>query len=76
MPVGTKITGEGTVVRHTVSRYGLHTAVVAVKDKYPDIETWLELLKDRCVVLHHYSERILAGVFTGYLWLFWKENGR
>lgn len=71
--VGTKITGEGMVVRHTVSRLDLHTLVVAVKDKYPDIEIWMEVLKDKHILLHHYSEKIET-VFTGYLWMFWKEG--
>lgn len=68
------ITGEGTVVRHDVSRYGLHTLVIAVQGKYPDIEVWLEMVKGHAV-LHHYSEKIVAHVFTGYLWIWWKEEG-
>ena len=72
--VGTTITGEGTVVKHTVSRLDLHTMIVATKSKYPDIELWMEMLKGKNVVLHHYSEKIVAYVFTGYLWLFWKEG--
>lgn len=70
----TTITGEGTVVRHDVSRFGLHTTVIAVKDKYPDIELWMEMVKGR-VMLHHYSEKVTVNVFTGYLWLWWKDEG-
>lgn len=62
------------MVRRTVSRYDLHCAVIATKDQYPNIEVWLELLKDKDVRLHHYSERVIVDVFTGYLWLFWKEG--
>lgn len=65
------IINEGTVVRHTVSRFGLHTTVIGAKGKYPDIEIWLEMIKGR-VVLHHYSERVTVNVFTGFLWLWWK----
>ena len=72
--VGTTITGEGTVVSHKVSRLQLHAMIVAVNGKYPNIELWLEMLKDKHVVLHHYSEKIVAHVFTGYLWLFWNEQ--
>lgn len=74
LKVGTTITGEGSVVAHRVSRCDLHTVVIAVNGKYPDIELWLEMLIGKDVVLHHYSEKIVANVFTGYLWLFWKET--
>lgn len=74
LAVGTRITGEGIVVRRTESRLGLHTAVIAERDKYPDIEVWLEPLKGKDVRLHHYSEKVVVNVFTGYLWLFWKEG--
>lgn len=73
LSVGTVITGEGSVVSHRVSRFGLHTTIIATNDKYPDIELWLEMLKGQSVMLHHYSEKVTANVFTGYLWLFWKE---
>lgn len=72
--VGTTITGEGIIVIHRVSRLGLHTMIVAVKNKYPDMELWLEMLTGKCVMLHHYSEKIVANIFTGYLWLFWKDQ--
>lgn len=72
--VKTTITGEGTVVRHDVSWFGLHIMVVAVKDKYPDIDLWLKMIKGHAV-LHHYSERVTVNVFTGYLWIWWKEEG-
>lgn len=62
------------MVRRTVSRLGLHTAVIAASDQYPDIEVWLELLKNKDVRLHHYSERVVVDIFIGYLWLFWKEG--
>lgn len=74
--VGTVITNEGKVVRHDVTRYGLHRMCVAVKDKYPDVETWFELLKNKPLIKikTRYAEKIVAGVFIGYLWFYWKEG--
>lgn len=72
--VGTVITGEGRVVFHDVTRYDLHRMCVATKDMYPDVETWLALLKGKEVKATRYTEKIVSGVFLGYLWFYWKEG--
>ena len=72
--VGTKITGEGRVVFHDVTAYDLHRMCVATEGRYPDVEVWMELLKDRHVMFIRYAEKITAGVFIGGLWFYWKEG--
>lgn len=74
--IGTVIAGEGKVVYHDVTVYGLHRMCVAVKDKYPDVETWLKLLENReyDIKLIRYTEKTVAHVFTGFLWFYWKEG--
>lgn len=71
--VGTVIRGEGKVVHHDVTKYDLHRMCVAVTNKYPDIEIWLEMLKDKQVREVRYTEK-LTSVFIGYLWFYWKEG--
>ena len=71
--LGTVITGEGKVVFRDVTRYGLHRMCVETVGKYPDVETWMELLKDRDVKAIRYTEKMTA-VFVGYLWFYWKEG--
>jgi len=74
LQVGTTITGEGKVVFHDVTRYGLHRLCVEVTGKYPDVEVWLEMLKDMNVRLIRYTEKITVGdLFIGYLWFYFKE---
>jgi hypothetical protein len=71
----TSITGHGSVVFHDVTSHGLHRLCVAQYDRYPDIETWLGLLKsDARPMACRYVERITAGVFIGYLWIYFKEG--
>jgi len=72
--VGTVITSEGKVIFHDVTRYELHRMCVATRDMYPDVETWLELLKGKDVKATRYTEKIVSGVFIGYLWFYWKEG--
>ena len=73
--VGTSITGEGRVVFHDVSRCDLHRMCVETIGKYPDVEIWMELLKDRDVRGVRYTERVNSvGVFLGYLWFYFKEG--
>lgn len=76
LQVGTVITGEGKVVSHEVSRYGLHRLCVAVEGKYPDVEVWLDLLNAPRVNVRliHYTEKVSLGVFVGYLWFYFKES--
>jgi hypothetical protein len=72
--VGTGIKDEGKVVFHDVSRCDLHRMCVAVAGKYPDVETWMELLKEKRVIATRYTEKITStGLFIGYLWFYWKE---
>ena len=71
-PIGTTIRGEGRVVFHDVTVYGLHRLCVSVEHKYPDLDTWCELLKDKSLKSHRYTEKA-SKIFTGYLWLYWKE---
>jgi hypothetical protein len=73
--VGTRITGEGSVVFHDVTFYGLHRMCVATQGKYPDVNTWMEMLKEVHVMRTRYTEKMTVGVFTGYLWFYWKEVG-
>ena len=74
--VGTAITGEGKVVWHDVTGYGLHRMCVSTKDKYPDVETWLKLLEDRRYEIKsiRYAEKQNDVAFYGYLWFYWKEG--
>lgn len=72
--VGTGITGEGKVVFHDVTMYGLHRMCVGVAGKYPDVEIWLELLRDVHVMKTRYTEKMTVSVFVGYLWFYWKEQ--
>jgi hypothetical protein len=71
--VGTAIKGEGSIVFHDVTAYDLHRLCVSVAYKYPDLETWCELLKDKQLKAHRYTEK-MAQVFIGYLWLYWKDD--
>jgi hypothetical protein len=72
--VGTVITGEGAVVFRDVTRHGLHRMCVAVRGKYPDVEIWMELLKDVDVLKTRYTEKMTVGQLVGYLWFYWKEG--
>lgn len=73
-PVKTKIQGEGAVVFHDQTRYGLRRMCVASYSKYPDVTVWLEILgSDANPQLYRYVEKITAdSVFIGYLWIYWK----
>lgn len=71
--VGTTIKGEGRIAFHDVTWSGLHRLCVETMDKYPDVEMWMELLKDKDVQSTRYTERIVAGAFIGYLWFYFKE---
>lgn len=71
--VGTSIQGEGRIVFHDVTRYELHRLCVETIEKYPDVETWMELLKDWNVQEVRYTEKIVAGALFGYLWFYFKE---
>lgn len=73
--VGMAIRGQGTVVRHDVTRYGLHRLCVSLTGRYPDLETWCEMLKEKELKLHQYAERIVANVVCEcFLWIYWKEG--
>lgn len=73
---GTAITGEGRVVFRDVTGYELQRMCVEVRDKYPDVETWLALLADReyKIIRIRYTERMKETGFFGYLWFYWKEG--
>ena len=74
--VKTTITGEGTVVFHDETRYGLRRLCVASYSKYPDLDVWMGLLPTGAdVELHRYVEKVVKqDVFAYYLWLYWKEQ--
>lgn len=74
MLLGTVIRGEGKVIFDDVTRYGLHRTCIEATDKYPDVELWLTLFDGKRVLLTRYTERIMASVFVGYLWFYWKEG--
>ena len=71
--VGTALRGEGSIVFHDVTRCGLHRLCISVAHKYPDLELWCELLKDKDLLRHRYTETNKQ-VFIGYLWFYWKEG--
>ena len=75
--VKTAIQGEGSVVHHDITPYGLCRMCVASYHKYPDLETWCGMLPEDAALLgHRYVEKItLEVVFIGYLWIYYK-NGR
>lgn len=69
----TAVDGEGAVVFHDRTRFGLCRMCVASYEKYPDLETWLKLLPETAAPLsHRYTERITSQVFIGYLWIYYK----
>lgn len=72
----TTITDEGTIVFHDETRYGLRRMCVACYGKYPDLETWLNLMPTTAnTLLHRYVEKLeVESVFIGYLWLYYKEG--
>jgi hypothetical protein len=73
--VKTSITGHGSVVLRDVTRQGLQRVCIGQHDQYPDLETWLAMLPPNARVLaHRYTERMTAGVFVGYLWLYFKKG--
>jgi hypothetical protein len=73
-PVKTTIKGEGTVVYHDETRYGLRRICVASYDKYPDLEIWCGLLNDANLLRHRYVEKVTASVWIGYLWIYYKQG--
>ena len=74
--IKTAIEGEGAVVFHDRTRYGLCRMCVAQYGKYPDLETWMSLLDSRANILsHRYTEKQeAASVFIGYLWIYYKTG--
>lgn len=74
MLLGTVITGEGTVVFDDVTRFGLHRTCIEVMGKYPDLELWQTLFEGKRVLATRYAEKIMANVFVGHLWFYWKEG--
>ncbi len=70
--VGTVIKGEGKVVFHDVSRCDLHRMCVETAGKYPDVEIWTEVLKDKDIRGVRYTEKETCGAFLGYLWFYFK----
>lgn len=72
--VGTRLTGEGLVVRRDVTVHGLHRMAVEAEGKYPDLDKWLAMLpKGARLMTHHYEEKF-NNVLVCTLWLFWKEG--
>ncbi len=71
--VGTVITGEGRVAFHDITRFGLHRLCIEASGKYPDLETWSQMLKGMDLRGHRYTERETCGAFLCYLWIYFKE---
>ena len=70
--VGTRLTGDGVVMLHTVSRFGLHRVVVETEGRYPDLVKWLAMLPPSArVMTHHHAERF-NNVFIGMLEIYFK----
>jgi hypothetical protein len=75
----TSIAGEGRVVHHDQTRYGLRRLCISADSKYPDLEIWLGLMDPNAKPLaYRYVEKVYVdSVFVGYLWIFYKlKNGR
>lgn len=69
------IRGEGSVVWHDETRYGLRRLCVMSREKYPDADVWLGLLpKNADVRTARYTEKETSGIWQYYLWLYWKEH--
>lgn len=76
--VKTAVEGEGRVVFHDETRYGLRRICVASYAKYPDLETWLGMLPPEAIAHgYRYVEKIEADIlFVGYLWIYYKMEGK
>jgi hypothetical protein len=73
--VGDGITGHGRVVRRDVTRCGLHRMTVEQAERFPDLETWVQVLGPTArVLLCDYSERHVAGMLVCGLVLYFKEE--
>jgi hypothetical protein len=72
--VRTSVSGEGGVVFHDETSFGLRRMCVASYDKYPDLELWLGMLHpDAKPHAYRYVEKIEADIlFIGYLWIYYK----
>lgn len=74
-PIKTTIQGEGTVVFHDETRFGLRRMCVMHREKYPDADVWVGLLPPTAEVkLARYTEKEVNGVWSYFLWLYWKEQ--
>lgn len=73
MPTGTR-TGSGHVVKHDLTAHGLGRMVIEQADRYPDLDTWVDVLisERKQVMTYNYSQKLHKSFF-GYLWLFYKE---
>jgi len=72
--LGTRLTGNGVVVAHDLTRYGLHRMTVECSGKYPDLEAWLAMLEPTATpLLHDYGEHGEGNRVTCWLKLYWKE---
>jgi hypothetical protein len=71
--VGSRLTGNGIVISHDVTRFGLHRMKVERAGGYPSLEAWcawIEMVGGK--VATHYLEEQAGREFIGCLWLFWK----
>lgn len=73
LQVGEKLTDGGVVVARTVSKYGLHCAVIECAEKYPPLEAWMKMV-GQPIMHHDYGERQNGRFFIGQLRLYWKEK--
>lgn len=71
--VGERLTDSGVVTFRDVTAHQLHRMRVEATDKYPPLEAWLKMIGEPTTWTHFYTERD-GKVFTGILWLFWKET--
>lgn len=74
LPSGTR-TASGDVVHHDITRYGLGRLCVEMPDRYPDISTWYEAVRNKQVkvLLYGYADRLTRAGMVGRLWIYYKK---
>jgi hypothetical protein len=66
-------TPQGEIVFHDLTEYGLGRLCVELPGRWPDLETWLDVLHKRglAVKLYRYTERIGRSGLNGLLWFYY-----
>lgn len=73
MAGGEKVIHHARVLDRFGRWYGLVKIGIEAERRYPSIETWRQVLKDKTLVLHHYDFRPGEHSFGGRLWIWYKE---